>query len=81
MKKNGCNGPKTLAHLPGYRVDYCGGLFHICIGPITVHLEPAAFLTFSDVITHAAAQTGESSTPSEPVLSLVHRLGGDVAES
>ena len=82
MKGDGCGRSKTLAHVPGYRVDHCScGLFHVCVGPVTVHMEPAAFLTFGDVIARAVEQVVEPPTTSHPVLSLVQGLGVDVAES
>ena len=82
MQSDGCGCKKTLAHVPGYRVDECScGLFHVCIGPITVHMEPAAFLTFSDVIAQAVQETVNPDASSHPVLSLVHGLSGGVAES
>jgi len=80
MKSEGCGTAKTLAHVPGYRVDQCScGLFHVCVGPVTVHMEPAAFLTFSDVIARSAEQTAEPKPQKHPVLNLIH--GMDVAES
>ena len=82
MKGDGCGRSKTLAHVPGYRVDHCScGLFHVCVGPVTVHMEPAAFLTFSEVIAQSAEQVMKPERKSNPILSLVHGLGADVAES
>jgi len=82
MKNDECSRVKTLAHVPGYRVDHCScGLFHVCIGPVTVHMEPAAFLTFGDVISLSVEKTLEPTHPSHPTLSLVRGLGADVAES
>ena len=82
MKGKGCSGIKTLAHVPGYRVDQCScGLFHVCIGPVTVHMEPAAFLTFGDVMATSVQQILEPSTQQHAVLSLVGGMTPDIAES
>ena len=82
MQKKDCGPVKTLAHFPGYRVDRCScGLVHVCIGPVTVHLEPDAFLTFADVIEQAVDATVNPEPKNQPVLSLVNGFGGDVAES
>ena len=80
MKKRGCGHPKTLAHVPGYRVDECScGLFHVAIGPVTVHMEPDAFLTFSDVIAKSVEKVLEPTIQQHPVLNLIQ--GMDAAES
>ena len=82
MKGDGCGRSKTLAHVPGYRVDECScGLIHVAVGPVTVHMEPAAFLTFGDVIAHSVEQIVEPQSSAHPILSLVPGLSADVAES
>jgi hypothetical protein len=82
MKSDGCGRSMTLAHVPGYRVDHCScGLVHVCVGPVTVHMEPAAFVTFSEVIACSAEQILEPETKPHSILSLVHGLRSDVAES
>lgn len=79
MKNDRCGRNKTLAHIPGYRVDHCEcGLFHICIGPVTVHMEPDAFLTFAEVVTDSVKQVlAEASKPKSMMLA----LSTEVAES
>ena len=82
MKKKDCGPVQTLAHFPGYRVDQCScGLVHVCIGPVTVHLENDAFLTFADVINQPAEAMVQTEAKTQPALSLVAGFGGDVAES
>ena len=82
MKGKGCSRTKTLAHVPGYRVDQCScGLFHVCIGPVTVHMEPAAFLTFGDVMADSVQQILEPAAKQHAVLSLVRGMTSDIAES
>ncbi len=82
MKKKDCGPVETLAHFPGYRVDRCCcGLFHVCIGPVTVHLEPDAFVTFGNVVAQATEVAMSPEPNNQPVLSLVGGFGGDVAES
>jgi len=82
MKKKDCGPVETLAHFPGYRVDRCScGLFHVCIGPVTVHLEPDAFLTFANVVAHATEAVLNAERTPQPSLSLVGGFGAEVAES
>ncbi len=54
---------RTLSEVSGYRVESCScGLFHVCVGPITVRMEPSAFLTFSGVVEDAVEAMGSPSS-------------------
>ena len=54
---------RTLSEVSGYRVESCScGLFHVCIGPITVRMEPSAFMTFSGVVEDAVEMMGTPSS-------------------
>ena len=57
-KAKGCTR-RTLAEVSGYRVESCScGLFHVHIGPVSVRMEPSAFLTFSEVIEDSVEMMG-----------------------
>ena len=82
MKNDGCSRPKTLAYAPGYRVDRCScEIINVSVGPITVHMEPTAFLVFAEVIAQSAEQILQPDNTTHPILSLVHGLGSDAVES
>ena len=54
---------RMLAEVSGYRVESCScGLFHVCVGPITVRMEPSAFLTFAGVVEDAVDMMGVPSS-------------------
>jgi len=54
VKDSKCCQRRTLSEVSGYRIESCScGLFHVCVGPITVRMEASAFLTFAGVVEDA----------------------------
>mgnify|MGYP001265314165 CR=1 FL=1 len=57
----------VLARAAGYRIEYCTcGHIHVSVGPITMHMEPSACESFTQVLNEAMETFAENEAKGTP---------------